>query len=87
MIESGYAGFVAGSWYGLFAPAGTPREVVSRLNAETVRTLKTPDTRSLLSQQGADPVGNTEAEFAAFIASEIERWAKVIRTARIRIEP
>jgi len=86
MIESGYAGFVAGSWYGLFAPAGTPREIVSRLNAETVRTLKTPDTRSLLSQQGADPVGNTEAEFASFIAAEIDRWAKVIRTARIRIE-
>lgn len=86
MMESGYAGFVAGSWYGLFAPAGTPREIVSRLNAETVRTLKTPDTRSLLSQQGADPVGNTETEFAAFIAAEIDRWAKVIRSARIRIE-
>lgn len=86
MIESGYPGFEAGSWYGLFAPAGTPPDIVSRLNADMVKSLRSPETRKLLSQQGAEPVGNSEAEFAAFIRDEIAKWGRVIKAANVRIE-
>ncbi len=86
MIESGYPGFEAGSWYGLFAPVGTPPEIVTRLNTELVKSLRTPDTRKLLMQQGAEPIGNTAPEFTAFIREEIAKWARVIRTANIKIE-
>ena len=86
MIESGYPGFEAGSWYGLFAPAGTPADIVSRLNADMVKSLRTPETRKLLSQQGAEPVGNSEAEFTAFIRDEIAKWGRVIKAANVKIE-
>lgn len=86
MIESGYPGFEAGSWYGLFAPAGTPREIVARLNADMVKALRQPETRKLLSQQGAEPIGNSEAEFAAFIQAEIAKWGRVIRAAGVKVD-
>ncbi|NBS56191.1 MAG: tripartite tricarboxylate transporter substrate binding protein [Betaproteobacteria bacterium] len=86
MIESGYPGFEAGSWYGLFAPAGTPPDIVSRLNADMVKSLRSAETRKLLSQQGAEPVGNSEAEFAAFIRDEIVKWGRVIKAANVKIE-
>ncbi len=86
MIESGYPAFEAGSWYGLFAPAGTPPDIVSRLNADMVKSLRTPETRKLLSQQGAEPVGNSEAEFTAFIRDEIAKWGRVIKAANVKIE-
>lgn len=86
MIESGFPGFEAGSWYGLFAPAGTPADIVSRLNADMVKSLRTPETRKLLLQQGAEPVGNSEAEFAAFIRDEIAKWGRVIKAANVKIE-
>ena len=86
MIESGWPAFEAGSWYGLFAPAGTPREIISRLNAEAVKTLRSAETQKLLAQQGAEPVGNSEAEFAEFIRTEIARWASVIRAANVKLD-
>jgi tripartite-type tricarboxylate transporter receptor subunit TctC len=86
MIESGWPGFEAGSWYGLFAPVGTPREITSRLNSEVVKTLRSAETQKLLAQQGAEPVGNSEAEFAAFIRSEIARWASVIKAANVKVD-
>ena len=86
MIESGYPGFEAGSWYGLFVPAGTPPEIVSRLNADLVKSLRSPETRKLLLQQGAEPIGNSEAVFAAFIQDEITKWGRVIRAANVKIE-
>ena len=86
MIESGYPGFEAGSWYGLFAPVGTPREILARLNADMVKALRQPETRKLLSQQGAEPVGNSEAEFAAFIQAEIAKWGRVIRSANVKVD-
>ena len=86
MIESGYRGFEAGSWYGLFAPAGTPREIVTRLNTEMVKTLQSPETRNLLAQQGAVPIGNSEAEFAKFIQAEIAKWARVIKAANVKVD-
>ena len=86
MIESGWPGFEAGSWYGLFAPVGTPREITSRLNSEVVKTLRSAETQKLLAQQGAEPVGNSEAEFEAFIRSEIARWASVIKAANVKVD-
>jgi tripartite-type tricarboxylate transporter receptor subunit TctC len=81
--EAGLAGFEAGSWYGVLAPAGTPREVVTRLHGETVRMLGLPDVRQKLASEGAEAIGNTPEEFAAQIQRDIARWAKVAREAKI----
>ncbi len=86
MIESGFPDFEAGSWYGLFAPAGTPREILARLNTDMVKALRQPETKKLLAQQGAEAVGNSEAEFAAFIQAEIAKWGRVIRSANVKVE-
>ena len=85
IAESGVPGYEAATWYGLLAPAGTPKAIVGRLHAEIVKILAT-DTRQLLMAQGFEPVGNTPAEFAAYIRSEITKWGKVIRDAGIKPE-
>src|SRR4029079_8402073 len=76
VAESGVPGFESGTWYGLLAPAGTPREIVSRLNGEIVRIVQLADVREKLHAQGAEPLSATPQEAAAFIRSEIARWAK-----------
>ncbi|MDB5905057.1 MAG: hypothetical protein JWM26_3935 [Betaproteobacteria bacterium] len=76
-------GFEATSWYGLFAPAGTPRDVVDKLNAEVARALTTPEIREQLQREGAEPVGDAPERFEAHFKSEIAKWGKVIREARI----
>jgi tripartite-type tricarboxylate transporter receptor subunit TctC len=81
--EAGIAGFEAGSWYGILSPAGTPRDVVTRLHGETVRMLGLPDIRQKLASEGAEAIGNTPEEFAAQIQRDIARWAKVARDAKI----
>jgi tripartite-type tricarboxylate transporter receptor subunit TctC len=81
--ESGLPGFEAGSWYGLLAPAGTPREAITKLHAETVQMLALPDIRQKLAAEGADAIGNSPEEFAAQIRRDIERWEKVARAANI----
>lgn len=81
--ESGLPGFEAGSWYGVLAPAGTPRDVIIRLHAETVQMLALPDIRQKLAAEGADAIGNSPEEFAAQIRRDIERWEKVARAANI----
>ena len=86
MIESGYPGFEAGSWYGLFAPAGTPKDIMARLNADMVKALRAPETRKLLGAQGAEAIGNSEAEFAAFIQAEIAKWGRVIKSAQVKVD-
>jgi len=86
MIESGFPGFEAGSWYGIFAPAGTPPEIVDRIHAEVVKALKNPEMQKQLSAQGADPIGNSPQEFAAFIHGEIAKWAQVIKTSGAKPE-
>src|SRR3954471_11145578 len=72
--EAGIKGFDASGWYGIVAPAGTPRAVVMRLNAEIHRSLQTADLRARLDSDGAQPAPGTPEEFAAFIRSEIARW-------------
>jgi tripartite-type tricarboxylate transporter receptor subunit TctC len=79
-------GFEAASWYGIFAPAQTPREVIAKLNRESARILETSEMREYLLREGAEPVGGTPEEFAAYFKSEIAKWAKVIRDAGIKSE-
>jgi tripartite-type tricarboxylate transporter receptor subunit TctC len=83
--EAGVKGFDANGWYGIVAPAGTPREIVLRLNAEIRRALDTAELRARLDAEGAIPAAGTPEAFAAFIASEIARWGEVV--ARAKIEP
>ena len=83
MAEAGVKGYEIVSWQGIFAPAGTPKEVVQRLNAEVVKILAMPDMRERLAGLGLDPVGNTPDEFAAFQKGEIAKWAKVVKDAKI----
>ena len=77
--EQGLRGFDISTWFGIFAPAGTPPEIIARLNAETVRILHTPEMKERLVILGAEPVGNRPDEFAAFIKAEIPKYAKVVR--------
>ncbi len=75
---AGLAGYDVTSWFGLFGPAGLPPAIVARYHAEVVRYLETPATRTLLSNLGAEVVGNTPAEFTAFVQAEIAKWMRVI---------
>lgn len=76
-------GFEATSWHGLFAPAGTPPEIVAKLSGEIQRILRSPEVGQRLQGMGAKPIGNTPEEFASFIAAERRKWAQVIQTAGI----
>jgi tripartite-type tricarboxylate transporter receptor subunit TctC len=84
--ESGYKGFDAVTWFGFLAPAGTPKDVVARLNAEFNKVLKQPELRKKLSEEGADPVGGTPEQFAALIKDDIVRWGKVVKDSGARID-
>src|SRR5712692_5403051 len=86
IAESGLPGYEASSWYGVLAPAGTPREIIARLNAETVKALEQPEVRNSLLAEGAEPIGGPPEKFAAHIKSENERLGKLIRDAKIRLE-
>lgn len=85
MAESGFPGFEAVPWFGLLAPAGTPKEVLDKLHDETVKTLALPGVRKKFDELGLEPVGNTPAEFAAIIRKETPEWAKVIKDAGIKL--
>ena len=86
MIESGLPGFDIGQWFGVLAPAGTPRDIVARLNAEIIRLLNLPDVKARLLEQGAEPVGNTPEQFGAFIKSEISKYTRIVKDAGIKPE-
>lgn len=85
MAESGYPGFEAVPWFGLLAPAGTPKDVLDKLHEETVKTLAMPEVRRKFDELGIEPVGNARGEFAAVIKKEIPEWAKVINDAGIKL--
>jgi len=76
-------GFELNSWYGMMAPAGTPRAIVNRLQQETAAALKKPDVSAWMKDNGLDPVGSTPEEHAAFIRAELAKWAKVIRDTKV----
>ena len=85
VAEAGVAGFEAVSWFGLLAPAKTPAAIVNALAAETTRILKLSEVNKRISDLGAEPVGGTPAEYAAFIRSEIVKWRKVITAAGVKL--
>jgi tripartite-type tricarboxylate transporter receptor subunit TctC len=83
IAESGFPGFETDTWYGVLAPARTPAALVEKINRDIARVLEITEVRTMLEQQGAEPGGGTPEAFGAFIRSEIEKWAKVIKAARV----
>ena len=79
--EAGVKGFEAASWFGLLAPAGTPKEIVAKVQADVVKAMKTTDLTEKMGQQGAAAVGNTPDEFAAYIKAELAKWEKVVKAS------
>jgi tripartite-type tricarboxylate transporter receptor subunit TctC len=86
IAESGIAGFETSTWYGMLVPAGTPRPVVDKLNAEIVRILQLPDVRARLSAEAFELPADTPDQFAGIIKSELTRWAKVVKETGARFE-
>jgi len=86
IIEQGVPDFVSGTWAGIIAPAGTPKEIVDRIAAEAKKALADPAMKAKLAEQGIVAVGNTPDEYRAFVVEEIARWAKVIKDAGIKME-
>jgi tripartite-type tricarboxylate transporter receptor subunit TctC len=86
VAESGYPGFEAVGWIGLAAPAKTPDAILNKLNAEVVKILATQDTRDRLAGLGVTPVGDTRAQFTAFVRSEIAKWGKLIKDANVKAD-
>lgn len=86
MVEAGVKGFDVSSWYGLFAPAGTPAGVLTRLNAEVSKILRGVEIRDVLLAQGATPVGNTLEEFTSHIRAELVKWREAVRVAGVKPE-
>lgn len=79
-------GYNASGWYGLFVPAATPKPIVARLSAESIKVLKMPDVIARLSSQGAEPVGSTPEEFAAYVRGEINKWANLVKLANMKAD-
>lgn len=86
VAESGFPRYEVSLWYALIAPANTPAHIVSKLSSEVRKLLQTTSVKEQLAKQGAEPVGSTPEECAAYINSEIQKWKKVVRDADIRLE-
>jgi tripartite-type tricarboxylate transporter receptor subunit TctC len=86
MIEMGLPGFEVNSWYGLLAPAKTPKPIIDRLQREVAAVLALPDVRERYLKGGFEPVGSTPEEFAQQIKADLARWSKVVKDANIKIE-
>ena len=84
IAEAGLPGYQAATWFGILAPAGTPREIVTKLNAEIGKALRASDLEEHLRADGADVVGGTPEQFGAFLQSEVERWGPVVKRAGIK---
>ncbi len=86
MQEAGVPGFVVSSGFSFLGPAGMPRPIVEKLNSALAQTLRDPVIRKTLIERGADPVGDTPEEHAAYIKSEIEKWHRVAKAAGLKPE-
>jgi tripartite-type tricarboxylate transporter receptor subunit TctC len=86
VAEAGVPGFESIVWFGIFAPAGTPRPVVERMNAELNRAVQDPAVRERFATLGFEPAGGTPAEFSAVVAAHAQKWSKVIRDANVKAE-
>lgn len=85
-LSSFYPGVECDQWYAMFVPAGTPKDIVAKLHAETVKALASPDVKDFMTKDGAESVGSTPEELAAFLRKEIDKYAKVITTANVRAD-
>ncbi len=86
IAQAGVSGFEVRNWYGVFAPAGTSKEIVTRLNSELVKVLQMPDVKSKLLESGIEALHSTPEQFATYIQSETRRWAKVVKDSGARAE-
>jgi len=86
IAETGVAGYEAGSWYGLSAPAGTSKEIITRLHAETLKVVGLPDVKERLFNAGFEIVTSTPEEFAAFTRNEIQKWGKIVKAAGLKVD-
>jgi tripartite-type tricarboxylate transporter receptor subunit TctC len=82
--EAGLPGYEATQWFGLLVPAGTPRPIIDRLHEETLKAIRAPDMKERFTAEGLEGVGSRPEDFAAYIHAELEKWAKVIRSAGIK---
>ena len=81
IAESGFPAYEISSWQGVFAPGGTRKDIVAKINGELVRMVNTPEVRQRMSQEGADPIASSPEEFSARLASEFVKWSKVVKDA------
>ena len=86
MSEAGLTGFAADSWFGIMAPAGTPREVIAKLNADIVKALDSVEVKDIITKQGGEVMGSTPAQMAAQIRGDREKWGKVVRDSGAKVE-
>jgi tripartite-type tricarboxylate transporter receptor subunit TctC len=84
--EAGVPGFEAENWFGMFAPAKTPQRIIARLNEAVVKVVRSPDIQSQFAALGADAVGNSPEEFAAFVRRDMERYARVVRISGAKVD-
>jgi tripartite-type tricarboxylate transporter receptor subunit TctC len=85
-MASVYPGFEADNWYAMFFPAGTPKEIIGKMNAEIVKALNSEDIRQFMAREGADPVGSTPEELGAYFRKEYEKYAKIIKSRNIELQ-
>lgn len=86
MIEAGVPGFDISNWFGVFVPAGTPKDIIAKLNTEMVRALKQPDVKDKLSSQGAEAVGNTPDELERFVRAETAKYSQLVKASGVRAD-
>jgi tripartite-type tricarboxylate transporter receptor subunit TctC len=86
VAESGVPGFEALQWFGVYVPAGTPREIVARLNSEIAKILRMPEIRQRFAGLGADVAGGSSDDFAAFQRAEVAKWTKIVKASGAKIE-
>ncbi|MEF7617612.1 tripartite tricarboxylate transporter substrate binding protein [Aquincola sp. MAHUQ-54] len=84
--ETGLKGFNIGTWFGVLAPAATPKDLVARLNSEMVAVIRSPEFRKRMEEIGAEPIGNSQEQMAAQVKSETEKFAKLVKDAKVTIE-